>query len=313
VTVRVGLIGAGVMGADHARLLANSIDGATLGGVYDVDPQRAGAVGARTHADPLALIDDVDAVLVASSDPTHERFALAALAAEKPVLCEKPLAPDCAGCLRIVEAEVALGRRLVSVGFMRRYDPGYVELKRTLDAGEIGPAVLMHCVHRNASAPSTFTSSMLLTSSATHEIDFSRWLFGDEIAAVTVHRPRASSRVGDALQDPQLLIMELAGGVLVDVELFVNAQYGYDVHCELVGEKGTAGVSGPLTPDWRERFAEAYRRELTDWVDGLAQGQARGASAWHGYVATAVAQAGVTALAAGRTTVQQAAKPVLYD
>ncbi|HEY7048723.1 MAG TPA: Gfo/Idh/MocA family oxidoreductase [Jatrophihabitantaceae bacterium] len=313
-TVRVGLIGAGVMGADHARVLAGSIDGATVGGVHDVDAKRAEAVGTHVYADPFVLIDDgdIDAVLVASSDPTHEQFVLAALATGKPVLCEKPLAPDVAGCLRIVDAELALGRRLVTVGFMRRYDPGYVELKRTLHAGEIGPAVLMHCVHRNATAPSTFTSNMLLTSSATHEIDISRWLFGDEIVAVTIHRPRASNRVGDTLQDPQLLIMELAGGVLVDVEVFVNAQYGYDVHCELVGEKGTAGASGSVTPDWRDRFAEAYRRELQDWVDGVAQGQARGASAWDGYVATAVARTAVSALDGGRKPVRLATKPVFY-
>ena len=102
-TLRVGLIGAGVMGADHARLLTGWIDGATVGGVHDVDAQRAEAVGTHVYADPFVLIDDsdIDAVLIASSDPTHERFVLAALAAGKPVLCEKPLAPDAAGCLHV--------------------------------------------------------------------------------------------------------------------------------------------------------------------------------------------------------------------
>jgi myo-inositol 2-dehydrogenase/D-chiro-inositol 1-dehydrogenase len=308
-TVRVGLIGAGIMGADHARTL-HDVPGAVLVAVSDVDPARAAAVGAdRVVDDPLALIDGVDAVLIASSDATHEAYVRAALAAGKPVLCEKPLAPSAAAAHRIVEAEVALGRRLVSVGFMRRYDAGYVELRRALAAGELGAARMLHCVHRNASSPPAFTSSMLITSSAAHEIDIARWLFDDEIVAVTVYRPWCSGE----LQDPQLLILQLASGVLVDVEVFVNAGYGYDVRCELVGTRGRATASGPVAPDWRERFAAAYRHELQDWVDGVRAGEARGATAWDGYAAAAVAQAGVAALETGtRTPVELVAKPQLY-
>src|SRR5207249_12086382 len=125
--IRVGLIGTGVMGANHARLLGTAVHGATLGAVFDVDGPRALAVadsvpGTRVLAHPAELIGDpeVDAVLVASSDHTHEEFVLDCLAAGKPVLCEKPLAPTVAGCERILDAEAATGRRLVSVGFMRR-------------------------------------------------------------------------------------------------------------------------------------------------------------------------------------------------
>ena len=69
------------------------------------------------------------------------------------MLCEKPLAADAEAALRVVEAEAALGRRLVQVGFMRRYDPAYAELKRGLDDGAIGAPLLAHMVHRNAAAP----------------------------------------------------------------------------------------------------------------------------------------------------------------
>jgi myo-inositol 2-dehydrogenase/D-chiro-inositol 1-dehydrogenase len=309
-TVRVGIIGAGVMGADHAVTLRDAVSGATVEAVSDTDATRAASVGVRVVNDPLALIKDpdIDAVLIASSDATHEEFALACLAAGKPALCEKPLAADVAGCQRIVTAEAQLGRRLISVGFMRRYDPGYVALKRTLNGGNLGAPLLLHCVHRNVSAPDWFGGEMVITNSAGHEIDITRWLFGDEIAAVTVHRPRAPA----ALADPVLLIFETQSGVLVDAEVFVNAGYGYDVRCELVGEHGRAAASGPVTADWRERFADAYRLELQDWVAGVSAGEARGASAWDGYVAWAVAQAGVTALSTGRAVVELSAKPVLY-
>jgi myo-inositol 2-dehydrogenase / D-chiro-inositol 1-dehydrogenase len=309
-TVRVGMIGAGVMGADHALTLRDVVPGVTVDAVSDVDASRAASVGVRVVDDPLALIKDpdIDAVLIASSDPTHEQFVLASLAAGKPALCEKPLAADVAGCQRIVAAEAALGRRLVSVGFMRRYDPGYVALKHALDAGDLGAPLLLHCVHRNVSVPDWFTTNMVITNSASHEIDTTRWLFGDEIAAVTVHQPRRSA----ALTDPVLLVFETVSGVVIDAEVFVNARYGYDVRCELVGERGPASASGPVTADWRDRFADAYRLELTDWVDGVRAGEARGASGWDGYVTAVVARAAVAALATGRMAVELPAKPELY-
>ena len=161
--IRVGVVGTGIMGSDHARTLAGSIKGAALVAVADKDRDRASAVASETrarrvHAEAGALIDDpdVEAVLIASPDPTHEDLVLACLEAGKPVLCEKPLASTITGCLRIVAAEAAIGRRLVQVGFMRRFDPGYLAMKATLATGRAG-ALLMHCVHRNAHG-STFPS-----------------------------------------------------------------------------------------------------------------------------------------------------------
>ena len=191
----------------------------------------------------------------------------------------------------------------------------------------VGAALLLHCVHRNVSAPEGWPSDMLITASAVHEIDISRWLLGEEIVAATAFRPRRSGLVAGETQDPQFLVFESASGVLVDVEVFVNARYGYDVRCELVGERGTASLGeSPVTTlrrdgvvsvgvarDWRDRFASAYRHELQDWVDGIVAGQARGGSAWDGYAASAVAGACVSASESGRRTpVRLAARPALY-
>jgi myo-inositol 2-dehydrogenase/D-chiro-inositol 1-dehydrogenase len=315
--IRIGVIGTGVMGTDHARLLSTVVSGATLAAVFDIDPARAAAAvpGTPVYDDPHVLIRDegVDAVLVASSDPTHEEYVLACLAAGKPVLCEKPLAPTVEGCQRILEAERDASHRRVSVGFMRRYDPGYLAMKSTVDSGALGAPLVLHCVHRNPTYPVGAPSSLLITGSAVHEIDIARWLLSEEIVAVTVHTPRRARAAGTT-QDPQLILLETAGGVLVDVEVFVNARYGYDVRAELVCEEGTVsldaapetllrkdfGTTRGLARDWRPRFAQAYRRELQDWVDGLrTDGVPRGATAWDGYVATVVAQAGVAALETG--------------
>ena len=115
--------------------------------MYDADIVRARTiadqVGAETVAsDALALIEDpnIDAVLIASPDHTHKQLALACIAARKPVLCEKPLAPTTAECLEVIADEVRLGRRLVQIGYMRRFDPAYAELKSKLLAGQLGRA-----------------------------------------------------------------------------------------------------------------------------------------------------------------------------
>jgi myo-inositol 2-dehydrogenase / D-chiro-inositol 1-dehydrogenase len=331
--VRTGVIGVGLMGAEHARLLSHVVSGSEVAAVFDVDSRRAESVaagcGASMFDDPMVLIkdDSVDAVLIASSDQSHEQFVLACLAAGKPVLCEKPLAPDVEGCLRILQAEAGVGRRLLSVGFMRRYDPGYADLKSALADGSLGAPLLMHCVHRNAVGPPNQSSATLISGSAVHEIDITRWLLDEELVSVTVHGPRPSS-ASVGIQDPMLLVFASASGVLVDVEVFLNARYGYEVRCELVGENGSvtldpgpptstrlAGNLGRVLPfDWRPRFAAAYRRELQDWIDGVATGDcARGASGWDGYVAIEVADAGIRAWETGQTQkVTLAAKPALY-
>ena len=200
---------------------------------------------------------------------------LACIAAGKPVFCEKPLATTQDACRRIVEAEVAAGRRLVQVGFNRRYDPAHRALKQAIDGGAIGAPLLAHCAHRNASVPAHYTRDMSIADTAIHEIDELRWLFGTEIVAVQVHTPRRSSR-GGALQDPLLVLFEMADGVLVDLEVSVNVHYGYEIRCEVSGETGTVeladpapvrirregAVAGLVPADWRERFALSYDIEL---------------------------------------------------
>ncbi len=317
----VGVIGAGLMGAAHVESLATTVMGAHVAAVSDVDAERAAAAAASADAapvlaNPLELIADpsVDAVLVASVDATHETFVLACIEAGKPVLCEKPLATSADACLRVIEAEVACGRRLVDLGFMRRFDPAYGELKAKLDGGDVGSALVLHCAHRNAVAPPTYTSEMLITSSVVHEIDVARWLLGEEIAGATVFTPRRTSHARDGLRDPQFVLLETAGGVLVDVEVFMNARYGYDIRCELVGESGTLRLADDVAPDFRARFATAYERELAAWVRSLGGGPAFGASAWDGYAASAVADACLASLAGGRRTrVELARRPALYS
>ena len=250
-TVRVGVIGAGMIGQDHIRRITQVLSGGTVVAVTDVDAARAeqvasGLPGAAVHPTGKDLVADrgVDAVLIASWGPTHEEHVLAAIEAGKPVFCEKPLATTKEACLRIIDAEMASGRRLVQVGFMRRYDAGYHALRAALDSGEIGAPLMMHCAHRNPTAPPYgFTTEMIISDSAVHEIDLVRWMFGEDIVAANVLKPRRSGQAGTGLHDPLIVLLEMASGVLVDVEVFVNATYGYDIRGEIVGETGTVALA----------------------------------------------------------------------
>jgi len=331
--LNVGVIGTGMIGQDHIRRMTEVLSGARVVAVADVNPALAAEVGARTGATVHAAGEDViadpavDAVVVCSWGPSHEQYVLASIAAGKPVFCEKPLATTQEACLRIVEAEAAYGSRLVQVGFMRRYDAAYRALKEVADAGDIGMPLMMHCAHRNPGVPGSYTSQSAIVDTAVHEIDMVRWMFGQEIAAARVLIPRSSGNGGD-LQDPLLLILETADGVLVDVEISVNIRYGYDIRGEIIGENGTAalGESGavvvrrngrlstPVPADWRERFIRAYDTELQEWIDSVAGGgQAVGPSAWDGYAAAVVCDAGVEALRSGtRVEVFLAEQPKLY-
>jgi myo-inositol 2-dehydrogenase / D-chiro-inositol 1-dehydrogenase len=321
VTIRVGVIGTGSMGAEHARNLATSVAGASVSVVADVDRKRAADVAARVGparvaGDGFELIDsaDVDAVLIASTGETHVAFAMAAIAAGKPVFCEKPLAPTAPDCLEVVDAEVAAGRHLVTMGFMRRLDPGYVELKATLDGGGIGEPLMLHNIHRNPSVPPWFTRAMAMTDSIVHEIDVTRWLLGEEIVAVQVIEPRRSPAAPRDLQDPQFGVFTTSSGILSTVEFFGSAGYGYDVRCELVGTTGTARLDAAVTADYLARFGVAYQAELEAWIAGLTRAEILGPTAWDGYAATRVAEAGVDAMSSGqRVAVEYVVRPALYD
>ena len=144
-TLQIGIIGCGVMGADHARIFHEGIPGGKLVAVHDLDARRAaqvaaGAGGVRVVGAALDLIADHDihAVLIASPDETHAALATACIEAGKPALCEKPLAATAEACRSVVAAEMKGGRRLVQVGFMRRFDPGYRAMKRSLDDQQFG-------------------------------------------------------------------------------------------------------------------------------------------------------------------------------
>jgi myo-inositol 2-dehydrogenase/D-chiro-inositol 1-dehydrogenase len=318
----VGIIGTGGMGTRHAANLHRHVGRARVAAVYDVDAGRARVAAAECGSpavfdDPLALIRDpsVDAVIIASPDATHAGFVHACLRERKPVLCEKPLATSLADALRIVETEGATGRSLVSVGLMRRFDPQHVAVRALFESGQLGRPVLYKGVHRNAAIPYDARGEVILTNSASHDVDAVRWLLSQEIEEVYVCGVRSHRSFGNGTTDLLLLQLRLSGDCLATVEVYAAAEYGYEVSAEIVGERGTAvtGQPGPVVVradrarsvavpvDWLERFQEAYVAELAQWTHSIHTGEPfAGAGAWDGYKALVVTNACVQSLQSRR-------------
>lgn len=310
--LRIGVVGAaGFIGRDHIHRLTTSINHATVVAVSDLDPKKTQAVadtcGAKVYTDGIALIHDpdIDAVVVTSWDPTHAQFVRAAIAAGKPVFCEKPLASTLEDCSEVLKDEIASGKHLVQVGFMRRFDPGYLEMKSIIDSGKLGKPLMVHCKSRTPVTPPKHTTRMHATNVIPHEIDILRWLLDDEFDQAQVIMGRSSCYAPEGLQDPQLMLLTTKQGVVVDVEVAVNAHYGYDIQCEVVCENGTVSLPQParatvcvdescqhaIMNDWSKRFVEAYQDEFQTWVDSCLEngGVPTGSNAWDGFVACAVA------------------------
>lgn len=325
--LRIAVLGVGMMGADHVARIGSKIAGARVSVVNDYVAEKAEQLaatipGCRAIADPLdAIADpDVDAVVLATPGPTHEKQLLACLEYGKPVMCEKPLTTDVATSLEVVKREAELGKRLIQVGFMRRFDLEYSALKKLLDDGELGTPLVMHCAHRNPEVPPNFDSPMIVKDSLVHEVDVTRFLFGEEITSVQIVRPTANPAAPEGLQDPQIAIFQTASGKHVDVEVFVTTGVAYEVRTEVVGEKGSAMIGldvglvrksapghwgGQITPSFKERFGQAYDIEIQRWVDAVRSGDATGdytdgPGAWDGYAAAAVCAAGVQSLETGQ-------------
>lgn len=315
-TVRIGVIGTGAIGRDHARRIEKVLAGGRVVALSDVN--RASAEAVKTEiaheaeifatGEELIAAPEVDAVLVTSWGATHEQYVLAAIAAGKPCFCEKPLVTTAEGARRIVEAEAATGRRLVQVGFMRRYDAGYIALKAAVDS-EIGAPIIVHAAHRNPTVPRAYETPSAIHDTLIHEIDVFRWLLDDDYVSARVIFPRTAARSHAKLRDPQIVILETAKGTVIETEIFVNCHYGYDIQCEVVGEDGIARLPEPMAvqtrlgarlgnailTDWKDRFIASYDIELDDFLKAAARGTVSGPTAWDGYVAAITSDACVAA------------------
>ena len=313
--LKVGVIGCGRIGLEHIERLSHKLRGVQVTAVSSASEksaQKAAKIcGGNVYTDNEALILDpeVDAVVITAPGHAHAEIVLQAIRAGKRIFCEKPLATTAEDCRKIVEAEVAGGRHLVQVGFNRRYDREYRKLKEVLDSGELGEPLMIHCTHRNPVVADSYTTDMAVHDTLIHEIDCLHWLVGDEYESAQVIFNKRTKHALPHLQDPQFMIFRTKGGITIDVEVFVNCEFGYDINCEVVCEEGVAKMAAPSTPiitaatrkstgiapNYSSRFIESFDVELQDWIDAAKDDKINGPTAWDGYVATATSDAFVRA------------------
>jgi myo-inositol 2-dehydrogenase / D-chiro-inositol 1-dehydrogenase len=231
--LRVCVVGAGKMGADHIERLTRRIAGAEVSVVVDADISRAKkAVEATPPAVAVSNIGqaldrgDVNAVLIATPGFLHRDMLLQVREQDLPILCEKPLTPDAPSSWEILEAEQRLGKKRIQVGFMRRFDAEYQRLRAIITSGDLGELLMLHCSHRVPETPHDFTNEMLINDAVVHEFDVIRYLTGEEIKNVQVRLGRASRHSHSGQHDPQHVLLEIENGVLADVEIFVNTKFG---------------------------------------------------------------------------------------
>ncbi|MBQ8145065.1 MAG: Gfo/Idh/MocA family oxidoreductase [Butyricicoccus sp.] len=325
--LRIGLVGTGGIGRTRIDRINNKLQGGKV--VACADPAGAFGLsvaeqfGIKGFEDPIAMINDpeIDAIICTTADPFHEKYVMASVEAKKYVFCEKPLAPEAEACRRIVDAELAAGKQYVQVGFMRRYDAGYRQLKEAVQNRTYGEPLLLHCAHRNPSVPESYDTPMAVENSMIHEIDVLRWLPGEDYATAEVRFAKDTRRTHAKLRDPQIMILTTKSGVRIDVEAFVNNGNNYEIKCEVVCEDAVLNLPEPanitvtanaqkghaIHQDWSTRFVDAYNTELQEWINACKEGRVDGPSAWDGYAGQ------VAAAAASKARDTQTIQPIVYD
>ncbi len=293
----VALLGAGRMGMEHARTLL-ALPEARVLAVADPNLEAAEVACAllraeKIYAEPLEAIQHpaVEAVVIATPTDTHARYIEAAVLSSKAIFCEKPVAKDLAETRRVMQLVEERGVPF-QIGFQRRYDPPYLEAKRWIEAGEIGPVEQFISVMRDPAPPSLDylkTSGGLFLDQAIHDIDCARYLVGEVEAVHAWGTVRVDPQIGELGDvDTTNLSLRFANGALGVIQNSRRAVYGYDVRTEVFGAKGKLVMDAtPKTPLWRyqagvqadyyhffmDRFKEAYRLELTAFFQALAEGR----------------------------------------
>jgi scyllo-inositol 2-dehydrogenase (NAD+) len=325
--LNLGLVGTGRLGMAYAGYLAGRIAGAALHAVADIRPgiaeaarAQCGAPRAYSNHDDLIADPAVDALVVTTPTRHHQAVVLAALAAGKPIFCEKPLALTLAEAEEIQRAVAARGGFL-QLGFMRRFDPGYAAAKRQIEAGAIGrPGVFMATSKDRERPDLEFlrpgNSGGLFLDLGIHDFDLARWFLGEVASVYSVAGVLAYpelNAIGD--WDNAVTTLAFRDGGIGTVRLSRNGIYGYGVHTEVAGTEGAVQVgydrqtplqilqrnrvSHDTLTGFTARFEPAYLAQLQDFVVRVRGGQSPAITAEDGVAAQRIAEAATTSARTG--------------
>jgi myo-inositol 2-dehydrogenase / D-chiro-inositol 1-dehydrogenase len=295
--MKVGLLGAGRIGALHAGLLAGDprVEEILVG---DADPRRAEGVAAEIGGRPGTiegiLRSGLEAVVIAASTDAHAPLILAAVEANIPAFCEKPIALGYDDTVEVVEAVESSGA-VLQIGFQRRFDAGYAEARRLVESGELGTIYSVRlATHDPEPPPEEYiaTSGGIFRDLHIHDFDVLRWLTGAEAAEVyatgSVRGFDFFGTHGDV--DTSAALITMQDGAVAVLTGGRHDPLGYDVRAEIFGsrdsvavgvdartplrsvEPGTPPSGQTAYPDFQNRFLDAYRAELKYFLS-LASGE----------------------------------------
>ncbi|KZL26965.1 inositol 2-dehydrogenase [Pseudovibrio sp. Ad37] len=324
-TVSIGLLGAGRIGKTHAKAVSQ-LENAKLAAVFDPFEDAAKEIAAQTGArvDGLdAIMNDpaIDAVIIATPTDLHAEQIEQAARAGKAIFCEKPIHLDgdrVRECLKVVEET---GAKLM-VGFNRRFDPNFAEVKRQIEAGVIGDVEMVQITSRDPSPPPVDyvkRSGGLFKDMMIHDFDMARFLLGEEVVEVNAMGSAiVSEEIGAAGDvDTATATLKTASGKICTITNSRRATYGYDqrveVHCSkgmvsaenmrtttVTVANGDGYTAEPLMDFFMERYEAAYRIELAAFVDALTSGTEISPNGFDGLKALELAEAATEEVAKAR-------------
>ena len=323
--IRFALLGCGRIGAMHAHNLAKA-KGARLATVYD--PVLAATTplgelyGCRVAESPGDALRDVDAVLIATSTPTHAGLIELAAKTGKAILCEKPIDLDL-GRVRACRDAIAGCDVPIQLGFNRRFDPGFKAARDARAAGDIGDLEQVVITSRDPGmAPRAYiaASGGIFRDMTIHDFDLARFMLGDEPTEVfatgsALVDPTIGPEFGDL--DSVMIVMRTADGKLCHINNSRRAAYGYDQRVELHGSEGmlraenrkehelrrfgktATEVAEPYLNFFIERYTAAYEAEIASFVSAVRDGTPVLSTFDDGYRALVLAEAALASSKSG--------------
>jgi myo-inositol 2-dehydrogenase/D-chiro-inositol 1-dehydrogenase len=326
--IRIAVLGCGSIGVMHAANIA-AHPRATLAGVYDIHAPAAQAVAAKTgakvfpSAEAVFASADVDAVLIATATDTHADLLELAVAAGKPVLCEKPIDLSLAR-VNACATTIAGSSVPIQLGFVRRFDPGHAAVRKAIEAGDIGELHQVVITSRDPGlAPEAYlqVSGGILRDMTIHDLDMARFILGEDVTEVfaTGSRlvdPALMEKLGD--HDTVTVVLKTASGKQAIITNSRRATYGYDQRVEALGTKGMAisenrrphemtlhtvdftDRAEPLLNFFIERYREAFDAEISEFVEAIEQNRAPSVDFEDGRLALVLAEAALKSINEGR-------------
>lgn len=329
-TVGICLIGAGRAGLIHARNMAYRIQGAQIISVVDPFEQAAREAaeefGCEYETDFKKALknDNIDAVIVATPTKYHKDIVVYAAEMKKHIFCEKPMAMTVEECRLMIDA-AEKNKVKLQIGFMRRFDEGFLRAKEIIDSGEIGAVVMVKSLTHGPSTPHEWMydiekSNGPLAEVNSHDIDTIRWLTGGEVKSL--YALAGNYRCEDVKEkypdfyDSVLMNLRMDNGMICCIDGAQGVQYGYDARVDVVGTKGLItigdlrntrtvsytkdkGMVGDVVKSWMNLFIDAYIEEDRSFIESVLKDKEPRVTGKDGMMAVAVVKAGNKSIKTG--------------